>query len=144
MLSPIYYLLKLKTYFHLEHIPEIHQYTDINSLITRITERKLNKPLSARDYMKSEIDLQMQILQTLQSLLPKNHILKHVKGHQDNETQLEQISWKAKLNVYCDFIATRELQVIQHQRTSIPLLPASKIKLDITGTTITHHIALKI
>ena len=95
--------------------------------------------------MKSEIDVEMQIIQTIQNLAPKQHTLEHVKGHQDDQISIEKLPWKAKLNVYCDFIATKELnKIISRQQTTIQLLPASRIKLDIDGTTITHHMPSQI
>jgi len=141
MLSPLHYLQKLQRFYKLENIPSIYQYTDSNSLIKRIQERIKYIPCSDRAYMKSEIDVEMQIIQTIQNLAPKQHMLEYVKGHEDNQISIEKLPWKAKLNVYCDFIATKELNKIRRQQNTIQLLPASHIKLDIDGTTITHHMA---
>ena len=62
--------------------------------------------------MKSEINLEMQTIQTIKHLSPKQHTLEHVKGHQDDQIPIEKLPWKAQLNVYCDFIATKELREI--------------------------------
>ena len=60
--------------------------------------------------MKSEMDLEMQILHTLKKLSPISHELQHVKGHQDRTKKLEDLTWKEKLNVYCNHMATKELK----------------------------------
>ena len=144
MLSPLLFLLNLRNYFNLNCIQHIHQYTDSDSLILRINDRKQTPPWSARAFMKSEIDLEMQIIQTLKLLSPKKHTLEHVKGHQDANISIDNLTWKAKLNVYCDHLATRELQNISTPLTRVNLLPASRLKLDIARVTITHHITSQI
>ena len=144
MLAPLHYLQMMKEYYKLQDILPIIQITDSESLIMQIKESKYNPPLSAREYMKSKIDLEMKILHTLWKLAPSSHTLHHVKGHQDNTKHIESLTWNKKMNVYCDFMATKELQKITSPSTTIPLLPASRIKLDIWRVTITHHMALQI
>ena len=110
MFAPLHYLHKLKQFFDIHHELVITQVTDSESLILRITKGKKNKPISAREYMKSEMDLEMQILHTLQKLSPISHELHHVKGHQDRTKKLEDLTWEEKMNVYCDQLATKELK----------------------------------
>ena len=59
--------------------------------------------------MKSEMDLEMQILHMLKELSPISHELKHVKGHQDQNKKIEDLTWEEKMNVYCNQLATKEL-----------------------------------
>ena len=144
MFAPLHYLHKLKKFFDIHHELVVKQVTDSESLILRITKGKKNKPISAREYMKSEMDLEMQILYTLQKLNPISHELHHVKGHQDRTKKLEDLTWEEKMNVYCDQIATKELKKIEIPIRIVPLLKASHIKMDMHNVTLTHHLASQI
>ena len=68
MLAPLHYLWKLQEYYAITQIPKIIQITDSQSMITQIQEHKNNPPLSARRYMASEMDMEMQIMYTLRQL----------------------------------------------------------------------------
>ena len=59
MFAPLHYLKKLKTFFDIQHKIVVKQVTDSTSLILRIKNGKINKLISAREYMKSEMDLEM-------------------------------------------------------------------------------------
>ena len=92
--------------------------------------------------MTSEVDLLMQMHQTLENLQLK-YELTHVKGHQDNENDYEKLSWSAKLNIHCDHIASAKLKTIKSSPT-IPFNPTSSATLTLNNTTVTHHILAQI
>ena len=82
----------------------------------------------------------MQIIDTLTIMNATACEFSHVKGHQDDDIPFESLSWPAKMNVYCDQLATKELDSIHTPSGEVPLLPASQVILRINNTTITHHI----
>lgn len=51
---------------------------------------------------------------------------------------MNELSWRSQLNVRCDQIASAILKTVEHQPT-VTMFPASRVLLDINGSTITHH-----
>ena len=96
MFAPLHYLCKLKQYYDIQNKLVIQQVTDSDSLIQQINNSKDNLPISARVYMKSEIDLEMQILDTIKKLDPLSYKLYHVKGHQDQTKKIEDLTWEKR------------------------------------------------
>jgi hypothetical protein len=112
-------------------------YCDNKGLITRLTFAA--GPLSPfpRHYLQSNIDLEMQILDTIRLLGIDLHY-HHVKGHQDSAAAPKTpLSRQAQLNVECDLLATAAL----HTARPSPLvtyLPASKVAVIIPRRPIDH------
>lgn len=70
-------------------------YCDNKSLNERIDEWQHKTTIHAQQYLYSEINLQLKILDTL-CLLPHQMNLKHVKGHQDSDVvDIKDIRGKA-------------------------------------------------
>ena len=68
----------------------------------------------------------------------------HIKSHHDNDTEYDNLPWKAKLNCDCDQLAGSThtcLQCLEALPTPY-ILPTEHIaSLEIDGTFITSHIA---
>ena len=115
-------------------------YTDSQSEIDRLQSLQPKYPkLNPRSTLLAESDVILQVLHRLDRLDPQVQFV-HVKGHQDQDTSWNRLSWPAKLNVTCDRIAGRYLRPRDSPIHSVPHLPASSVALEIKGTTITHHI----
>ena len=144
MLSHLLFLLNLSRFHSLPLQTKLNLWSDNSGLLTRIENTQTKHNPSARKYLFSEIDIEMQITDTLSQLNATVCNFKHVKGHQEDTTPFDQLSWSAKLNIYCDQLATRVLCEQHKPITTVPHLPASKIALQIEQTTITHHIPSQI
>ena len=68
----------------------------------------------------------------------------HIKSHHDNDTEYDNLPWKAKLNCDCDQLAGSThtcLQCLEALPTSYILLIGHIASLEIDGIFITSHIA---
>jgi hypothetical protein len=102
--------------------------TTINSKICR-PHRKLF----------SKADVEAGITDTLQ-LLQLNLCFQHVHSHPEQHHPNAPLSWDKTLNTRCDKLATHHLEAATMAKPLVPFIPASKVHLQVNGTTITHHI----
>jgi hypothetical protein len=107
-------IFHLVTYNRLTPTSFLHNfYCDNKGLLTRL-KHTAEDPLTPfpRHYLQSDIDVEMQILDTLRLLaLTLTYI--HVKGHQDTNTApgpKTPLSRQATLNIECDRLATTALK----------------------------------
>jgi hypothetical protein len=136
----IYHLL---TFFELPlSLPPLTVVSDNEGLLQRIRSALCTKYLKPRKFLSSEIDIEMQIVDTL-NLLDTEVTFSHVKGHQDDSSDPTELPWQAQLNIRCDSIATDTLATVEHD-SLVPFLPASELSLTIASTTITHHVPSQI
>ena len=136
----IYHLL---SFFELPFtLPPLTIVSDNEGLLQRISSALRAKYLKPRKFLSSEIDLEMQIVDTLNQL-DTDVSFSHVKGHQDGSIDPTDLPWQAQLNIRCDTIATETLASVDHDPT-VPFLPASELSLTIESTTLTHHIPSQI
>jgi hypothetical protein len=142
-------LANLRLIFHLlsffdlpPTLPPLSIVSDNAGLLQRISAALSTKYLKPRKFLSSEIDLEMQIVDTL-GLLNCEVSFSHVQGHQDDSTDSTELPWHAQLNIRCDTIATETLATVEHVPL-VPFLPASDISLTIKDTTLTHHIPSQI
>ena len=112
-----------------------------NSCLLQRVSTIPEKP-SPRRCLYSEVDVELQILDTLQQLKLQPSFI-HVKSHPDPTIPVEKLPWRSQLNVRCDTLATQKLKIISTEPI-VPMLPASKVMLDVQGITITHHQASQI
>ena len=98
--------------------------------------RTVVSPLST---LISEYDVLIQI-QTLRTAIPLTLDVFHIKGHQDRDTPLEQLSLPAQANCAADALAGGGCECC-HDRSIAFLLPAAQCSLTIREQTITHHFA---
>jgi hypothetical protein len=109
--------------------------TDNTGLIARVESQiKINYPVP-NSVFKSDWDIVEAIVQTLRAS-PINVIFEHVKGHQDEETPLEELGLLAQLNVEADQYAGEHRTSKGKYRPLIPLQPTRPVALDIHGKTI--------
>jgi hypothetical protein len=113
-------------------------YCDNKGLIARL--HFVAGPLSPfpRHFLRSDMDLEMQILDTIR-LLGITFNYNHVKGHQDmTPTHLSltaPLTRQAELNIECDHLATTALKLACPSPT-VTFLLAGKVTVTIEGTTI--------
>ena len=86
----------------------------------------------------------MQIIDTIKTLVIQTIEFIHVKGHQDNTKNIDNLEWPVKMYIYCDQLATKTLEKYKDTLEMVPMLPASIIQLKIKQRHITHHISSQI
>jgi hypothetical protein len=89
-------------------------------------------------YLRSDMDLELQILDTIQ-LLAITLTYTHVKGHQDFDEDDDDVplTREALLNIECDHLATAALATAQ-PAPSVQFLPAGVVSVMVAGQIITR------
>jgi hypothetical protein len=89
-----------------------HFYCDNQGLITRLNHAAGPLKPFPRHFLRSDIDLELQILDTIR-LLAIHLSYHHVKGHQDDAEPTDvPLTREAQLNVECDVLATAALVLL--------------------------------
>ena len=106
------YLDELSAFFDLRIHCSFQLYVDSNSAITNV--QNLRDLIPKRRYAHNA-----DILSTMAAAHPVlvRFTLVHVKSHQDDTTEFDDLPFSAKLNVLCDTMATNQLQ---RQKRSAP------------------------
>jgi hypothetical protein len=108
--------------------------TDNTGLIARVTSQsRLRYPIPNATF-KSDWDIVESIGQTVRA----SHIritLEHVRGHQDDTTQADEMDLLAQLNVEADKYAGDFRFRRGEYRPIIPMMPTRSVSLDIDGKT---------
>jgi hypothetical protein len=130
--------------FHDIPPPVIHHrfFCDNKGLLSHFGRATKQTPFFPRHYLHSDMDIEMQILDTLR-LLDITLTFKHVKGHQDSAVANKDLPREAILNIDCDRLASIALQNAVHT-LKVQFMPASKISVTVAGVTITRRIACTI
>jgi hypothetical protein len=115
-------------------------YCDNEGLITRLNCAAGPLAPFPRHYLRSDIDLEMQIMDTIR-LLGIDVRYHHVKGHQDDPdpTTNVPLSRQANLNIVCDHLATAALHVARPSPL-VTFLPAGKVAVTIDGHSINRKL----
>jgi hypothetical protein len=133
------FLYYFRMYHGIDPITCLHHfYCDNQGLITRLNNAAGPLHPFPRHFLRSDIDLDMQIVDTIE-MLDVTLSYTHVKGHQDDDPDDTPLTCKAQLNVECDVLAIAALLVPQ-PASSVEFLPASKVSVTIDGTTVTRKI----
>jgi hypothetical protein len=128
-----------------------HLYNNLDPILCRNSFYCDNKGLIARlhftagllspfprHFLRSDMDLEMQILDTIR-LLSITFNYNHVKGHQDttptHPSLTAPLTRQAELNIECSHLATVALKLACPSPT-VTFLPAGKVAVTIEGTTI--------
>ena len=90
-----------------------------------------------RRYLYSEADVELQIFDTLKQL-HANPTYINVKSRQDQSIPVKDLSWRSQLNVRCDEMASETLKTLDTKPT-VTMFPASRVLLELNGTTVTYH-----
>ena len=93
--------------------------------------------------LKSEYDVEAVIMDNLH-YLSRPFNLVHVKGHQDTNTAVDNLSFRAQLNVKADRLATHAYTEDPTHAPLVPLFPQAVCAFDIDGVTITRNLKGKI
>jgi len=88
---------------------------------------------------KNDYDLHAKIFQMIWHL-PIKVLLFHVKGHQDNDTPIDQLPYEAQLNIPCDKPAHQNLATLLTNTKPHPVRPATYPHLYINGQVIVRQI----
>jgi hypothetical protein len=114
MLAPLRFLLHYLSFFNvtLANPDLIHkEFTDSKSLLDRLQSSKDRFYASPKACLASDYDLEAAITQTIVDL-PLHLSQLHVKSHQDkDQPDTLKLPWKVQLNVLCDRLASRQLEV---------------------------------
>jgi hypothetical protein len=117
-------------------------YCDNKGLITRLDFAAAPLPPFPRNFLRSDMDLEMQILDTIR-LLGISFNYTHVKGHQDSTIKCPaltaSLTRQAELNIECDHLATSALQIACPSHT-VTFLPAGRVAVTIEGTTVNRKL----
>jgi hypothetical protein len=118
-------------------------YCDNQALLKRIAFA-LNRTWDNPNHcLASEYDLESGIIDILQRL-PVTFTLEHVKGHQDEDTPVEDLPWEAQMNCHADQLATEYLTSWAEPSKLVPFIPVSRVSIAIDGVTITRNIARRL
>jgi hypothetical protein len=113
-------------------------FCDNEGLIKRL--KFVHGPLTPfpRHYLRSDMDLEMQIVDTIR-LLEISLAYKHVHGHQDDADDEAPLTREALLNVACDQLATAALRIAQ-PAPNVNFFPASEVSVHIAEQTVTWKV----
>jgi hypothetical protein len=132
-------LYHISTYYSIPPPAYRHTfYCDYLSLITRLQRTSGPRSPFPRHVLRSDMDLEMQIKDTLR-LLGIQLTFTHVKGHQDSTTPHDPLPRQAILNIECDRLASMALKTATPTPT-VQHFPASKITVTIDSITINRKL----
>jgi len=102
----------------------ITDYCDNNGLVQQVTKMQEDLILNPAQTIANNYDLTNKIYQTIQRI-PIPFSLQHVKGHQDQNSNLADLPKEAQLNVACDERARDNLDIFPVNFKPHPTLPAT-------------------
>ena len=147
LLAILRLLFHVSVHYTLKPACSLRFLCDNQGLLTRI-EKGVRRPyVTPRHFLISDIDVEMQILDTIK-LLNRPTSFEHIHSHQDDGPRNAPLSWNVQLNSICDASATAQLHKLTDPTTETPLaaaklvpfLPASQVSLEIQGQTINRKI----
>ena len=141
MLCGLLFLKHLCLYCgHINSMPLQTVYCDNLGLITKVNKLLQFRLAPTQAALHSEYDVLATIHFLLQAF-PQLPTISHVKGHQDDDTDYEDLSLPAQLNCDADVLATAELRDYPTTCTHVPLLPPAQTQLSIGGITVSRKLA---
>ena len=120
MLSLMLFLDNYLRFFQLQVSANVEHLFYNQSLINRIAcamNRSWDNP---NHCLSSEYDLESGIVNVIHSL-PVNFSYHHVKGHQDEDTAVEDLPWEAQMSCHADTYATDCLDNWSEPSKLVPL-----------------------
>ena len=124
------------TNFHFEQIP-ITMYADNKSLITRQNEHLQYEATYPNSTLAPEYDLTEEIYCTHRKYNIEATFC-HVKGHQDDDQDIDDLTLPARLNVYADRLASRFYKEGSPSNPRVLMSPSHRAHLLIQGVSITN------
>ena len=116
--------------------PRVKFIADNQFLITRETQHQGYKDPYPNFTLKAEFDLTEQIYETINEA-DIQASFQHIKGHQDDYTEYNRLSFEAQLNVQADGLA-EEFYGKPNFQPTVPILPACLAVLEINTVIITN------
>ena len=113
--------------------------SDNEGLTKRIRKRLLSSMNTPTMMLKPEADVEAVILDCI-STLQMSFNVKWIKGHQDKNTPVENLSLHAQLNVRADQLATLAMDEDPTHQPRVPVFPSAMCHFVLDGTTITRNI----
>ncbi len=113
-------------------------FCDNLALVNRVTKRLRCTQWYPNETITSDWDIVQAIVSTLQ-LFPKCPDIKHVKGHQDDDTPYACLPLEAQLNVDADAAATEFQDSYGSRRWQVPRIAGHSAQLYLSQKTVTHH-----
>jgi hypothetical protein len=117
----------------------IHMFSDNEVLVKHIVKMQHWKTFYPSTVLLPEWDL-LSIILTYLKLLPSDPLVKHVKGHQDDEVPVCILPLPAQLNCEADALATESLDAILAPIPLVPVFPSAVCQLDIRDATSTRRL----
>jgi hypothetical protein len=124
---------------HINMLPLRKLYCDNLGFIKKVSYIFMYRLAKVKCVLHSEYDVVNQIFCLLQeyTVTPEiNHV-----SHQDNKIPYTSLPLPAQLNVDADSLATNELYDQPNLIHHVPLFPDSKVKLLLSGTSITRNLS---
>jgi len=116
----------------------IQAYCDNLGLIQQVDKMQTNQIPNPSWAIDNDYDLHVKILHTIQCItLPIS--LHHIKGHQDDDTPVEQLPYAAQLNICCNKQASVNLAMLPQQYQPHPALPTTYPHLQIKDQVIVRQ-----
>jgi len=113
-------------------------YCDNSGLIQQVMSLQTNQILNPSLAITNNYDLANEIYQSIHHL-PMPVKLKHVKGHQDQKTPIEELPYEAQLNIACNKQARENLKNLPFNTWPNPTLPHAYPHLRIHNQTIVQN-----
>jgi len=117
----------------------INGYCDNLGLIQQVTAMQNQSIPQPSQAISNDYDLVNEIYQTIRKI-PIPIQLYHVKGHQDQDTPIQELPYPAQLNIECDKRARIALDTLPINISPHPLLPSAYPHLQIRNQTIVRQI----
>jgi hypothetical protein len=114
-------------------------YCDNQGLLKKLMYLRSYKKAVYATCLHSEWDI-ISSVHRLQSRFESPPELLHVKGHQNDDSAVDDLDLSALLNIEADKLATQELQEYSSVKYIVPFDPSSEIQLNIQGRTVTRQI----
>ena len=125
--------------FHGE-LQEVHLslYCDNKSLVDTVNKLlRRRRPIFPNDTLEPSWDVIQVIVRILKKM--ENASLDHVKGHQDDHSNIEDLPLPARLNISADQLADELQHESNHRLQVVPMIAGTGAHLSINGETITSN-----
>jgi ribonuclease HI len=139
MLSMLLFMVR-NLEFHMEPFPtRIEVFTDNSGLVKRIRKKR---GIEGVEFPNSTLDGDWDVVQAIVKLIKKfpSVNVKHIKGHQDKETPIQDLSMTARMNVEADQLAGEYQYESHHVHDQVPMITGTGVQVEGPKGTITSQL----